>query len=150
MEQPGQVEVIARGIWVDRGRVLVCRSLGHGYCYLPGGHVEPGETAAAALCREMHEETGLDIRPTGPAACFELLFEQGGRAKHELTLVFHVEHAAPERVDSRESHITFEWIDLAAIVSEDLRPAAMKAWLMSNGEDPAASMAWVSHSGEER
>ena len=46
------------------GRVLlVLRGTdpGRGLWSIPGGRVEPGESHAAALAREMREETGLDV-----------------------------------------------------------------------------------------
>ncbi|NMH79379.1 NUDIX hydrolase [Pseudonocardia xinjiangensis] len=52
----------------DGGRLLLIRrgnEPGRGLWSLPGGRVEPGEDDAAALVREMAEETGLLIRP-GP------------------------------------------------------------------------------------
>lgn len=43
------------------GRVLMHRRADSGLWSLPGGGVEVGEGAAAALVREVKEETGLDV-----------------------------------------------------------------------------------------
>lgn len=47
----------------DAGRILVVRTtyLGPGWM-LPGGRVERGETPHAAAAREVHEETGMEVR----------------------------------------------------------------------------------------
>jgi 8-oxo-dGTP diphosphatase len=52
----------------DKGRLLLVKrghEPGAGLWSLPGGRIEPGETDAEALVREMQEETGLEIEP-GP------------------------------------------------------------------------------------
>src|SRR5690606_3156659 len=38
---------------------------GKGYWWVPGGYVRPGETLAAAVVRELREETGLLTEPEG-------------------------------------------------------------------------------------
>jgi 8-oxo-dGTP diphosphatase len=57
------------GLTYDReGRLLLVQRAnapGQGQWSVPGGRVEPGEDDAAALEREMREETGLAVRP-GP------------------------------------------------------------------------------------
>jgi 8-oxo-dGTP diphosphatase len=48
----------------ERGRLLLIKrghEPGTGLWSLPGGRVEPGETDAEALIREMREETGLTV-----------------------------------------------------------------------------------------
>jgi 8-oxo-dGTP diphosphatase len=60
------LEVVA-AVVADGGRYLACRrrperSAG-GKWEFPGGKVEPGETAAAALVREIREELGVEVAP---------------------------------------------------------------------------------------
>ncbi|MDN4615357.1 NUDIX domain-containing protein [Leifsonia sp. F6_8S_P_1B] len=64
----------------DRGRVLLLRRAGTGYrdgeLALPAGHIEPGESATAALLRETREELGLDL----PADAVRMVLVQHGIA----------------------------------------------------------------------
>lgn len=123
------IEVIARGVCVRENHVLVCRNLERGYCYLPGGHVEFGETAAKALAREMMEECGEEIRGMKPLGIDEVMFDQpvdGGRkARHEVNVVLRMELRGSRTrrpVVSKESHIGFEWIPVRSMVREKLLP----------------------------
>jgi 8-oxo-dGTP pyrophosphatase MutT (NUDIX family) len=45
-----------------RGLLMIERGDGYGWA-VPGGHIEPGETALQAAIRELAEETGLVISP---------------------------------------------------------------------------------------
>jgi 8-oxo-dGTP diphosphatase len=61
-------EVAVGAVVVRDGRLLLIRrgrGVGVGLWSLPGGRVEPGETLAAAVRRELAEETGLQAR-VGP------------------------------------------------------------------------------------
>ncbi|MFE2970780.1 NUDIX hydrolase [Streptomyces sp. NPDC059340] len=52
------------GVVVDRGQLLlICRAVPEGDLMwaLPGGTIEPGETAGRAAVREVLEETGLIV-----------------------------------------------------------------------------------------
>lgn len=142
------IEIIARGLLVGGSRILLCRNK-RGIWFLPGGHVEFGEPAATALAREFVEETGM-VMKVGPCVLIqEHIFDQGGEHHHELNLVFHVEPSTknpqPKEGDviSLESGLAFEWVDLAALSDLDLRPIAIKAWLMS-AAPPQTPVQWLS------
>lgn len=148
-------ELIARGLILDGSRVLLCQDVKHGYYYLPGGHIEFGERAVDALAREIMEEAGLKSRVGRLLLAIESTFVQKGKDRHELSLMFHVEHITdpedPEGADggglpevrSLEDQITFEWVELAALPETDLRPLGIKAWLLAGGESGEGAT-WIS------
>jgi len=142
-----RIEVIARGLSIHRGRVLLCRNTGSGYMYLPGGHVEFSEPAAWALTREFDEEAGIAITVGDLLRVGEHSFLSGSKRHHEINLVFHVEQIGgvdlagdqgdPPAVESREPDIAFEWVDLAGVTDLDIRPLECRAWLAAGApSDP--------------
>ncbi len=54
----------------DAGRVLIAQRLGdgpfHGLWEFPGGKINNGETAPAALSRELAEELGIEVTASAP------------------------------------------------------------------------------------
>jgi 8-oxo-dGTP diphosphatase len=72
------VRVAAAVLMRPDGRVLLAqRPRGkayEGYWEFPGGKLEPGETPAHALARELHEELGLDIRRMAPWIVQEFVY----------------------------------------------------------------------------
>ncbi len=138
MPKSPHIEIIARGLLLHEGRVLLCRNVKHGYHYLPGGHVEFGESARNALDREMLEECGQGVVVGPLLLTSEEHFDDGKKTHHEINLVFHMEQLGgtpvpPERVLSIEEHIAFDWIELAQLPEATLYPHSIKAWLMSGG-----------------
>jgi len=67
------VHRVVAGLLVDGDKALLCHRCADRAWYpdvwdLPGGHIEDGETASAALVRELHEELGIVIsEPDEPA-----------------------------------------------------------------------------------
>lgn len=123
----GLVETIARGVAVRDGKVLLCRAKGGASTYLPGGHVEFGETAAEALVREVKEELGVESKAGKFLGVVENSFLQHGRPHSEINLVYALEFEPGVALEpvAQEDWIAFEWREVADLESANLLPTEM-------------------------
>ena len=128
----GFVETIARGVAVRDGKILLCRAKGGSSTYLPGGHIEFGETGREALVREIKEELGVDSTAGDFLGVVENSFDQNGRRHCEINLVYRME-LADVSVESQEDWISFEWRELADLPKANLLPAEMRRFTTVNG-----------------
>jgi ADP-ribose pyrophosphatase YjhB (NUDIX family) len=92
----------------DAGQVLVSRRVDNGWFNLPGGGVEPHESVAEGLIREVREETTLAIE------IGRLIGVYSKPQKREVVLTFEarVVGGTPEPTDEADFHM---WIDHGAL-----------------------------------
>ncbi len=123
------IETIARGVCLREGRLLLCRAKGGATTYLPGGHIEFGETGRQALVREVKEELGLDAQTGKFLGVVENAFTQHGKPHAEINLVYALEipSIAPGKaVPSCEEWIAFDWAPVADLASSAVEPAVLR------------------------
>ena len=128
MSQKNAIEVIARGVCVMDGNILLCHGKNARQAYLPGGHVEFGETARQALVREVFEECGRASDAGRFLGCCENTFVQDGEPHAEINLVFElaVEGVSPlEPPASAEDWIAFTWCPVDKLADAHFEPAAL-------------------------
>ena len=132
---PVTTEIIARAVIRRAGRVLVATPVGEAWCFLPGGHVEPGERVESALVRELAEELGAEARIVRLIGVVENRYVDRAGLHHELNLVFDVDMPDADPI-SREEHLTFSWLSLEDVSEMEVRPEALwKALLAAEREE---------------
>ena len=125
------IETIARGVCIQNGKVLLCRAKGGATSYLPGGHIEFGETGQQALVRELQEEMGVDATAGTLLGVVENQFQQHGKPHAEINLVYRLSLPEETPATAKEDWIEFEWRDLSDLDAANLLPAEMKKFLVS-------------------
>lgn len=128
-EERHTIEILVRGVCVRAGYVLLCRNRRKGNVYLPGGHVEWGESAQGALRREILEEMGVVPRIGGFLGVCEAHFVQEGRCVCELSLCFRMNvktSPPPKPPKSAESKLEFFWFPLRRLKQSEMLPEILR------------------------
>ena len=124
----GDIELIARGVLIGPHGILLCRAVGSDTTFLPGGHVEFGESAATTLVREMHEEIAARVDVTDFLGAVESLYQQDDVMHHEVNLVFGISSPTlvrRPRISSAEPKLEFEWHAVNLLVAARLLPKTL-------------------------
>ena len=97
-------------IIVHDRRLLVERNLKDGYCFVPGGRVEYGESAIEALARELNDELGEDVDIGRIVIMSDNKFELHGKPYQEAAPYFLVKLATDSSLLNREPESVRRWV----------------------------------------
>ncbi len=129
---------LARGIVYHNGKVLITHQKGADNTFLPGGHIEKGEKADAALLREIAEEIGENAAVKQFIGAVECIFTEMDQIHHEINLLFEVDipNLDPGKPPtSKESHLEFIWAKPEELKSHNLLPSPLIECLVNREQE---------------
>ncbi len=122
----------ARAVVFQDGKFLVNRIKGQNYVFLPGGHVEVGESIPAGLRREIMEETGMEANIKQYLGAIEQSWTEGDVRQWEVNHFFQVDipqvQGAAEII-SKEPRYEYLWITPDEFATLDLLPVPVRELL---------------------
>ncbi len=152
MSSKNNIHVLARAVIVDQDHLLVCKTLDLpiSFYFLPAGHIEHGESAAAAVLRELIEESGSHCTIKRVLGCLEHSFVPGHNSichNHEYNFFYEAESDAlklGKPIARLEDHIELIWPPLHEMGAIDFRPEPLKTlipeWLRASKNDAFRSV----------
>jgi 8-oxo-dGTP pyrophosphatase MutT (NUDIX family) len=125
---------IARAIIVKGENILLCNNLVAGHYFLPGGHVEVGETPEITLKREMVEELGFEPTEIKFLLDFPNTYTKNGIVFDEVATIF-LAKINRDEVTSREKQIAFEWMPINNLSTINFKPKQSAGDIMMSIEE---------------
>jgi len=120
-------EIRVRAVIQKDGKFLVCKHKDKSkkYYFLPGGHVEFGETVKEAIIRELKEELVISPKEVSLIGGMEDIFtKEGGEKHHDINLFFSVSFDDLED-KSKEDEIDFVFLTEEEFLNEKVYPLAL-------------------------
>ena len=124
-----EIELLVRAVIEDNGCFLIAHTKGANNTYMPGGHVEAGESLKHALVRELKEELGLDVEVDRYLGAIEHAWVDGGGNNHEISHFFQVTSSGADEdrpPKSLEHHVEFSWLFPSEFAEKNLQPAPLR------------------------
>ena len=101
-------------IMLNRNRILMAQRGKEplkGWWSLPGGALETGESLKDAVCREVREETGLEIRPMGVLEIFErIMRDAAGVPEYHYVLIDYMCRITGGSLAAGDDVCRVEWV----------------------------------------
>ena len=121
---------------IDNGKILAMHDERSPYYYLPGGRVAMGETAEAAVIREVQEELGITPGIARPLWLIQSFFTEDvdGLNYHEICIYYLMDITSTDLLSRGEvftskegnrAH-TFEWLAFERLKDEYFYPLFLK------------------------
>ena len=110
------------------GRLLLVRRCDTGDWELPGGHVDPGESASDTAVRETAEESGITVEITGLIGIYTdpghvIADPQTGLVRQPFAVCFHARPLSGSPGGDQAETSDARWFTLGAIPALPIRPA---------------------------
>ncbi len=134
-----EIELLVRAVIEDHGRFLIAHSKGASNTYLPGGHVEAGESLKHALERELKEELGIKAEVGEYLGAVEHSWAVAGVSNHEISHFFAVnsgELDSNQSPPTLEDHVEFFWISPQEFEAHNLQPEPLRRLMLDLGAEP--------------
>ncbi|CAG9610923.1 hypothetical protein BACCIP111899_00095 [Bacillus rhizoplanae] len=106
---------------------------------LPGGSIEFGESAAAAIEREFVEEYDLQVTAEHFAAVNEHIFEADNQKYHHCTLLYWCTVKEGERAvrwHKEHSDIMLKWEEISKLKATPIYPEGVMKIIEQNKKEP--------------
>ncbi len=120
-----KIDLIARGIIIQDDKILLCKSLEQGHYFLPGGHVEEGETQEETFTREMQEEIGRGVSKVQKIIDVNNSYVYKEQEFNEIISIYIVALKDYLNIKSLEDHIDFAWVPLSGLATSVFKPIEM-------------------------